>query len=78
MKRWYSLLEVLQFPLKMFFVAIILMGFGDLFINPNITPYININNEIFISICKFLKYVGSFLISLFPMLVVIKLLSNLI
>ena len=76
MKRWYSLLEILQFPLKMFFIAIVLMGIGDFFINPNITPYINVTNEIFLSICRFLKYVGSFLITLFPMLVVIKLLSK--
>lgn len=76
MKRWYSLLEVLQFPLKMFFIAIVLMGLGDFFINSNITPYINVTNEIFLSVFRFFKYIGSFLISLFPMLVVIKLLSK--
>ena len=76
MKKWYSLLEVLQFPLKMLFVAIVLMGLGDFFVNPNITPYINVTNETILMLCRFTKYLGSFLISIFPMLLVIKLLSK--
>ena len=76
MKKWYSLLEVLQFPLKMLFIAIILMGFGDFFINPNITPYINVTNETILMFCRFIKYLGSFLISIFPLLLVVKLLSK--
>ena len=74
MKKWYSLLEVLQFPLKMLFIAIALMGLGDFFVNPNITPYINVTNETILMLCRFLKYLGSFLISIFPMLLVVMLL----
>ncbi|MDD6468234.1 MAG: PTS transporter subunit EIIC [Erysipelotrichaceae bacterium] len=76
MKRWYSLLEIVQFPLKMFFIAIVLMSMGDFFINPNITPYIYVQNEMILTFCQFLKYLGSFLISSVPMLVVIKMLSK--
>ena len=33
MRRWHSLLEIIQFPLKMLFVAIILTGLGTLITN---------------------------------------------
>lgn len=76
MKKWYSLLEIVQFPLKMFFVAIVLMSVGDFFTNPNLATYIHVQNQLVILTCQFFKYVGSFLISSIPMLVVIKLLSK--
>ena len=76
MKKWYSLLEVISFPLKMLFFGTLILGLGDFFLNSNITPFIPITNDYLILLCTGLKYLGSFLISCFPMLIVIKLLSK--
>lgn len=76
MKKWYSLIDVFRFPLRVLLIAVILLGIGDFFQNPNILPYINITNEIFLTVCKVMEYTGSLLLNSLPLLLVIKILSR--
>ena len=76
MKKWYTFLEVIEFPLKMLFIAIVVMGIGDLFINPNITVYTSVPSADMQLIAQMVKFFGSFLMSCFPMFMIIKLLSK--
>lgn len=76
MSKWHSLLEYLQFPLKVLFFATILLGVGSFISNPNL----NIVNEavpsLILTISNLLKFGGAFLIHLFPLLIFIKVLSK--
>ena len=76
MKKWYTLIDVFRFPLRVLLIAIILLGTGDFFQNPNILPYINITNETFLTVCKVMEYTGSLLINILPLLLVVKILSR--
>ena len=76
MKKWYTLLEVIEFPLKMLFIAIVVMGIGDIIINPNITVYTSIPSTEVQLVSQLVKFFGSFLMSCFPMFMIIKLLSK--
>lgn len=75
MSKWHSLLEYLQFPIKVLFFASVLLGTGSVITNPNLF-FAHINNEYIILIATFLQYVGGFIIYLFPFLVFIKVLSR--
>ena len=45
MRRWHSLLEIIQFPLKMLFVAIILTGLGTLITNQSLSVFWSVNDR---------------------------------
>ncbi|MEG0093685.1 MAG: PTS transporter subunit EIIC [Erysipelotrichaceae bacterium] len=77
MKKWHSLLEYFQFPLKMLFVATILLGIGSTIINPNVDPLLwHIDNDIVIVVSEMLKYIGGYLIRFFPVFVFVKILMR--
>ncbi|MDE6476100.1 MAG: hypothetical protein K2L08_04525 [Erysipelotrichaceae bacterium] len=76
MSKWHSLLEYLQFPLKVLFFSTILLGVGSSIVNPNVEYLWKVDNEIVILISEMLKYTGGFLISLFPFFVFIKVLTK--
>lgn len=76
MRRWHSLLDIIAFPLKILFLASILMGIGGLILNPNLQNLITIESQLIISFAELLRYFGSFMILNFPFFVMIKALSK--
>ena len=76
MSKWHSFLEYLQFPLKVLFLATVLLGLGTLMINPYIGLLDIFTSPIYTNISDILRYLGAFLIKLFPLLVFLKLLTR--
>lgn len=76
MSRWHAMLEYFQFPLKMLFIATILLGIGSSIINPNVDFLWEVNSHYIIVISEILRYTGGFLIRLFPLLVFLKALTR--
>ena len=76
MTRWHAMLEYIQFPLKVLFVATILLGIGNAIINPNVAYLWEVKNEIVIIICEIMRYSGGFLIRIFPLLVFVVVLTR--
>jgi len=76
MRKWHALLEMMQFPLKVLFFAFILKGIGSTLLNPALAIYIPIANQNLIVVSELLRYSGAFIISNFPLLFLIKLLSR--
>lgn len=76
MTKWHAMLEYIQFPLKVLFVATILLGIGNAVINPNVAYLWEVKNEIVITICEIMRYSGGFLIRIFPLLVFVVILTR--
>lgn len=76
MQRWHSLLDIVSFPLKLLFFAVVLMGLGGLILNPNLATLITIDNQIIILLANLFRYFGGIAIIYFPLLVMIKSLSK--
>lgn len=76
MNRWHAMLEYVQFPLKVLFFAILLLGIGNTIINPNVTYLWDIHHKAIILISEIMRYSGGFLIRIFPLLVFLVLLTR--
>ena len=76
MSKWHSLLEFLQFPLKILFLATLMLGVGSAIVNPNVSFLWSVTNPNIIKFCELLRYTGGFLINIFPILVFLKVLSR--
>lgn len=76
MSKWHSLLEFMQFPLKILFLATILLGVGSAIINPNVAFLWSVTNQNVIRTSEMFRYIGAFLIDIFPVLVYFKVLSK--
>lgn len=76
MKRWHTFLEVLQFPLKMLFLAILLLGIGNLLTNPVFSSYWTIDNQYVILFAEAFTRIGSFLTVYFPFFFFLRLVSR--
>lgn len=76
MRRWHSLLEIIQFPLKMLFVAIVLTGIGTLITNQNLSVFWSVNDRNILLLADLFRRTGSFLIVNFPFFVMIKFLAT--
>lgn len=76
MSKWHSLLEYLQFPLKVLFFATILLGIGSLISNPNLDIVSSDTPTLLLTISNVMQYSGAILIHLFPLLIFIKILSK--
>ncbi len=76
MRRWHSLLEIVQFPLKTLFISTIFMGLGGLLLNPNLVTIISVENRWILTFAELLRYFGGMMIMLFPLLLLIKALSK--
>lgn len=76
MSRWHSLLEYVQFPLKVMFLAIVLLGLGSSIVNPNVEFLWRADSQAVITISEILRYSGGFLLNLFPVMVFLKLLTK--
>lgn len=76
MTKWHSLLEFMQFPLKILFLATLMLGIGSAIVNPNVSFLWSVTNQNILKFCELLRYTGGFLISIFPILVYLKVLSR--
>jgi phosphotransferase system glucose/maltose/N-acetylglucosamine-specific IIC component len=73
MRRWHSLFEILKFPLEIVFLAVILLGVGNLVTNPTFGFGEALNNETAAKIAEMMQMTGRFLIVNFPVLIMIRL-----
>lgn len=76
MSKWHSLLEVLQFPLKILFIGTLLLGIGTIVLNPNVTFLWHVEQPVIITIFELLRYIGASIIYFFPFLVFVHILSH--
>jgi phosphotransferase system glucose/maltose/N-acetylglucosamine-specific IIC component/phosphotransferase system IIB component len=76
MRRWYTLIEILQFPLQVLFIAMVLMGLSGVILNPNFNTIFFINNKLVILFAEMFRYFGGFIIMNFPLLILIKALAK--
>lgn len=76
MSKWHSLLEYLQFPLKVLFFSTLLLGVGSLLSNPNLNLINTATPSLLLSISQIMKFVGAILINIFPLLIFVKILSK--
>jgi phosphotransferase system glucose/maltose/N-acetylglucosamine-specific IIC component len=73
MRNWHSLFEILKFPLEVVFLAMMIMGLGNLLTNPAFGIGAAINNDLVTKIGEMLVQTGRFLIVNFPLLFMIRL-----
>lgn len=76
MSKWHSLMEYIQFPLKLLYVGTVLLGVGYAVINPNLSVFWSVNNDLIIRISELIRYIGALIIALFPLLVYAHVLSH--
>lgn len=76
MRRFNSLFEILKFPLKVLFIAYIIMGLGMLMQNENFAIFYTINNSFILMLSELMVQIGAFVVVNFPLLVIIKLVSR--
>lgn len=76
MRRWNSFFEIIQFPLITLFIATVIMGISGILVNPNTAFLFTIENNTVLLVAELLKYFGGFIVSNFPLLILIKLLSK--
>lgn len=75
-KQWYSILEMLNFPLKVLFVAIVVYGLGNLFVAQSYDALYKVNNELLVLGAEAIMRVASFIIVNFPLLFLLRLVSK--
>ena len=76
MRRWYTFIEILQFPLQVLFIAMVLMGLSGVILNPNFNTIFLIDNKLIIMLAELFRYFGGFIIMNFPLLILIKALAK--
>ena len=76
MSRWHSLLEYFQFPLKVMFFGVLLLGIGSTIVNTNVEFLWRADSDFTLMLSEILRYTGGFLINIFPVLVFLKLLTK--
>lgn len=76
MSKWHSLLELLQFPIKILFIGTLLLGIGTVLLNQNVTFLYQIDHLIIIQIAELIRYIGASIIYFFPFLVFVHILSH--
>jgi PTS system maltose and glucose-specific IIC component len=73
MRNWHSLFEILKFPLEIIFMAVVIMGLGNLLTNPAFGVGKAINNETVAKTGEMFVQTGRFLVVNFPVLLMIRL-----
>lgn len=76
MSKWHSLLELLQFPIKMLFIGTLLLGIGTIALNQNVTFLWDIQQPLIIQAAELIRYIGGCIIYFFPFLTFIHILSH--
>lgn len=76
MKKWYSFLDVLSFPLKMLFIALICYGIGNILVSPTYEWLFVIKND-YIRLCaEAIMRISQFFIVYFPIICLFRLVSR--
>lgn len=76
MRRWNGFFDMMQYPIKILFIAFVFVGIGSLPHNSAITAIIPITQDWLLTIFYLLRYIGSFIITNFPLLIVIKMVGR--
>lgn len=76
MKKWYSFLEVLKFPLIILFMSWLFYGVGNLITNPAFAPLYVIENEIILAFAYAIMRLATFFIVSFPLIALLRLCSK--
>ncbi|MBR3128314.1 MAG: hypothetical protein IKF35_08680 [Solobacterium sp.] len=76
MRNWHSLYEVLQFPIGVLFAAMFLLGLGNLLSNPAFSSLISVHNTIILALAEAMIRIGSFLVTNYPLLFLIRLVTR--
>lgn len=76
MKRWHSLIEIFQFPLKLLFIACFLVSLSSLVLNDNVSVYWTIDSELVVQFAYLIKTIGNFIIVNFPFFVLVKVMAR--
>lgn len=71
MTRWRYAYETIQFSLKVLVLGLLFNAIGLTLLNPNLVTQFEITNEIVLLVANVLVYVGSFIINIFPILILI-------
>lgn len=76
MSKWHSILEILQFPLKILFIGTLLLGIGTLALNQNVSFLWHFETPLFVKLFELMRYTGACIIYFFPFLVFVHVLSH--
>ncbi len=76
MRRWHSFLEIFQFPLKLLFIACVMVSISSLFLNSNVGVYWSTENTIVLQVAYFVRSVGNLIITNFPFFVLVKMMAR--
>jgi len=71
MRRWRSYIEITNFPIKVIFIATIMLGLSTLILNPNFITLVG-SVETLSSGARILKYIASSIIGAFPLIFLMK------
>ncbi len=71
MRRWRSYMEITSFPLKIIFLATILLGLSSLLLNPNFVTLVGAQSSITL-VAQVLKYIASIIIMAFPLIFLMR------
>lgn len=76
MRRWHSFLEIFIFPLKLLFIAIVMISISSLFLNENVGLFWSTDNETVLQFAYFMRTVGNFVVVNFPFFVLVKMMAR--
>ena len=76
MRRWYSLLEIFQFPLKLLLIALAMISISSIFLNSNVSIFWSTSNTTVLLIANLMRSIGNFIVVYFPFFVLVKMLSR--
>ncbi len=76
MKKWHSFLSVFQFPLKLLFIALILLSLSSLVLSSSVGIFWSTDNLYVIQGAYLARSVGNFIVVNFPFFVLIKMTSR--
>ncbi len=71
MRKWNHFFDMMSFPIKVLFVAFIMLGVGSLPTNQIVSLYLDVNNEALMEFFNIIRYFGVFIINNIPLVVII-------
>ncbi len=71
MRRWRSYIEITSFPIKVVFIATIMLGLSTMILNPNFVTLVGSIDAISIG-ARISKYIASSIIGAFPLIFLMK------
>jgi hypothetical protein len=71
MRRWRSYIEITGFPLKVIFLATIMLGLGSMILNPNFVTLVGAQDTISLS-AEVMRTIASSIILIFPLIFLMR------